>query len=108
MIAFNIGLIHCTIGQNDSVRLSFEGFKTVLVQRNSLLGCEEIMLLKDRKVSLLELQVGIKESQIKNFDKISNDKDVQIKKLKRLVWNRNLRLWVMSGLSVILTYKLIW
>lgn len=107
MIAFSFGLTHYTTAQTDSIRLSPDGFRKVLMQRNELAQCNELLAVSAKKVRLMEMRVELKNVQITSFQSIRDSQAADIKKLKRLVWKKNLQIGGLLVLSAVLGYKLI-
>lgn len=106
MIAFSFGLTHYTIAQTDSVRLSPDGFRKVLRQRNELAQCNELLAVSAKKVRLMEMRVELKNGQISSFQSIRDAQAADIKKLKRMVWKKNLQIAGLVMLSAVLGYEL--
>lgn len=106
MIAFSIGLTHFTTAQSDSIRLSHDGFRKVLMQRNELAECNELLAVSAKKVRLMEMRVDLKNVQITSFQSIRDSQAADIKKLKRMVWKKNLQIAGLMVLSAVLGYEL--
>jgi hypothetical protein len=94
------------------VWLTGVGFRKVLNERSSLVECEAIHVVKDRKIKLLEMRVAYKDLQINGLEK-GRETEKDIVKLnnkghKLVVMRKNIELWVWRGLTGVLAYRLIY
>jgi len=91
----------------DSVRLSYDGFRKVLLQRNELAECKQLQAISAKKLRLMEMRVDLKNVQITAFQSIRDTQEADIKKLKRLVWKKNFQLSGLGLLAAVLGYKVV-
>ena len=79
----------------------------MLIQRNELAECNELLVVAAKKVKLMEMRVDLKNFQITSFQAIRDSQAADIKKLKRLVWKKNFQIGGLLVLSAILGYELV-
>jgi hypothetical protein len=76
------------------------------MQRNELAECNELLAVSAKKVRLMEMRVDLKNVQITTFQSIRDAQAADIKKLKRMVWVKNLQIAGLVVLSAVLGYEL--
>lgn len=77
------------------------------MQRNELAECKELQAVSAKKIRLMEMRVDLKNVQITSFQAIRDTQAADIKKLKKLVWKKNLQIGGLVVLSAILGYELV-
>ena len=112
-------LLICSIGQTaytmdgdtlkplepKGIYLTESGFRRVLLQRNDLLECKELISLKDSTIILLRAESGIRMKENHLLQQAIKEQKNATADLKKKFWWSNLERWGWRSLAVYLLVR---
>lgn len=87
------------------IYLTEAGFRRVLLQRNDLLECKELISLKDSTIILLRAESGIRMKENFLLQQAINEQKAATADLKKKFWWSNLERWGWRSLAVYLLIR---